>query len=141
MEIVLSAQRAPFRIIFGMYLESLQIILESIRRLFIPSWTRKANGCREKKKMEQAELEGGVKGERTEEEWRKRHYAKLYRKFIGIYVKRPDGSWSTWGSKDTEGDDFPPDLNAIIDPLVSDEELRSYLELPSSCSADTGGLA
>ncbi len=64
-----------------------------------------------------------------------------YRKFIGIYVKRPDGSWSTWGSKDTEGDDFPPDLNVIIDPLVSDEELRSYLELPSSCSADTGGLA
>jgi len=26
----------------------------------------------------------GAKGERTEEEWRKYHYAKLYRKFIGI---------------------------------------------------------
>lgn len=34
--------------------------------------------------MEQAEQENGVSGERTEEEWRKRHYAKLYRKFIGI---------------------------------------------------------
>ena len=34
--------------------------------------------------MEQAEQENGVRGERTEEEWRKRHYAKLYRKFIGI---------------------------------------------------------
>jgi two-component system, NtrC family, sensor kinase len=34
--------------------------------------------------MALAELEGGVKGERTEEEWRKYHYARLYRKFIGI---------------------------------------------------------
>jgi two-component system NtrC family sensor kinase len=34
--------------------------------------------------MAQAEQENGVSGERTEEEWRKRHYAKLYRKFIGI---------------------------------------------------------
>jgi len=34
--------------------------------------------------MEQTEQENGVSGERTEEEWRKRHYAKLYRKFIGI---------------------------------------------------------
>jgi two-component system NtrC family sensor kinase len=34
--------------------------------------------------MDQAEQENGVSGERTEEEWRKRHYAKLYRKFIGI---------------------------------------------------------
>jgi two-component system NtrC family sensor kinase len=37
-----------------------------------------------KGEMEQAEQENGVSGERTEEEWRKRHYAKLYRKFIGI---------------------------------------------------------
>lgn len=34
--------------------------------------------------MEQAEQENEVSGERTEEEWRKRHYARLYRKFIGI---------------------------------------------------------
>jgi two-component system NtrC family sensor kinase len=34
--------------------------------------------------MEQTEREIGVKNEGTEEEWRKHHYAKLYRKFIGI---------------------------------------------------------
>jgi len=34
--------------------------------------------------MKQAERQTGVRVERTEEEWRKRHYARLYRKFIGI---------------------------------------------------------
>jgi two-component system NtrC family sensor kinase len=34
--------------------------------------------------MKQAEQDNGVKAVRTEEEWRKQHYAKLYRKFIGI---------------------------------------------------------
>ena len=62
-----------------------------------------------------------------------------YRKFYGIYIKRPDGYWSTWGCKDCKGDDFPPDINKIIDPLVSDGELREYLELPESI--ETGGLA
>ena len=62
-----------------------------------------------------------------------------YRKFIGIYIKRPDGTWTTWGCKNCEGDDFPPDLNKIVDPFVSDAELRDYLELPSF--EDTGGLA
>jgi len=37
-----------------------------------------------KGEMKPAEEENGIKGERTEEEWRKRHYAKLYRNFIGI---------------------------------------------------------
>jgi hypothetical protein len=62
-----------------------------------------------------------------------------YRQFIGIYVKRPDGTWSTWGCKDCESGDFPPDLNRILDPFVSDAELWDYLELPTS--TDTGGLA
>ena len=56
----------------------------------------------------------------------------MYRRFIGIYVKRADGTWTTWGCKDCEGDDFPPDLNKIIDPFVSDAELYEYLELPRS---------
>jgi hypothetical protein len=61
-----------------------------------------------------------------------------YRKFIGIYIKRPDGTWNTWGCKDCKGDDFPPDLEKIIDPFVSDDELRKYLQLPLF---DTGGAA
>jgi two-component system NtrC family sensor kinase len=34
--------------------------------------------------MEQTKRQIGVKDEGTEEEWRKHHYAKLYRKFIGV---------------------------------------------------------
>ncbi len=34
--------------------------------------------------MKRAEQDNGIETERAEEEWRKRHYAKLYRKFIGI---------------------------------------------------------
>lgn len=62
-----------------------------------------------------------------------------YRKFIGIFIKRPDGTWTTWGCKDCKGDDFPPDLIKIVDPFVSDAELHDYLELPSF--DNTGGLA
>jgi len=60
-----------------------------------------------------------------------------YRKFYGIYIKRPDGWWSTWGCKDCEGDDFPPDINKIIDPTISDEEIREYLELPGPYADST----
>ena len=52
--------------------------------LFRPGWAQEASGCGMKGEMKQAEQENGVKSERTEEEWRKVQYAKLYRKFIGI---------------------------------------------------------
>jgi hypothetical protein len=53
-----------------------------------------------------------------------------YRTFYGIYVKRPDGFWMTVGCKDCEGKDFPADINLIVDPLVSDEDVRKHLEIP-----------
>jgi len=84
METVLPALRCPVRIIFGMYLESLEITWESVRRRSIQGRVQEATGCREKRRMVQAGQENGVRDERTEEEWRKRHYASLYRKFIGI---------------------------------------------------------
>src|SRR4030042_423315 len=57
---------------------------ESVRLLFRPRWAQESSGLGMKGEMEQAEQENGVRDEKTEEEWRKRHYAKLYRKFIGI---------------------------------------------------------
>src|SRR5512137_349724 len=69
---------------FGMYLESLQIMPESVRLLFRPGWAQAASGCGMKGEMKETEQENGVKGERTKEEGRKAQYAKLYRKFIGI---------------------------------------------------------
>ena len=53
-----------------------------------------------------------------------------YRAFYGIYKKLPDGRWTTLGCDDCEGKDFPPDLEKIISPFVSDDELWNYLELP-----------
>ena len=56
------------------------------------------------------------------------------------YRKGPSGYWYTIKGSCDEDDFFPPDLNKVIDPNVSDEELRKYLELPSP-SADIGDLA
>ena len=53
-----------------------------------------------------------------------------YRVFYGIYRKLPDGGWMTLGCEDCEGKDFPPDLEKIISPFVSDDELYDYLDLP-----------
>ncbi len=46
--------------------------------------TQDSPGQGMKDEMKQAEQKNEVKAERTEEEWRKAQYAKLYRKFIGI---------------------------------------------------------
>lgn len=53
-----------------------------------------------------------------------------YRKFYAKYRKGANGYWYTISCQDCEGKDFPPDLNKIIDPTISDEKIREYLELP-----------
>ena len=57
-----------------------------------------------------------------------------YRKFYAKYRKGANGYWYTISCEDCEGEDFPPDLNKIIDPKVSDEEISVYLELPGPWS-------
>lgn len=47
------------------------------------------------------------------------------------YRKGPNGYWYTIKGSCNEDEFFPPDLNKVIDPNVSDEELRQYLELPA----------
>jgi hypothetical protein len=54
-----------------------------------------------------------------------------YRTYYARYRKGANGYWYTISCKDCEGDDFPPDLNKIIDDRYSDEQIREYLELPS----------
>jgi hypothetical protein len=54
-----------------------------------------------------------------------------YRKFYAKYRKGANGYWYTISCSDCEGEDFPPDLNKILDPNVSDKDLGDYLELPS----------
>lgn len=57
-----------------------------------------------------------------------------YRTFYAKYRKGANGYWYTISCKDCEGEDFPPDLNKIIDSTVSDEEIRVFLELPGPWS-------
>jgi hypothetical protein len=56
------------------------------------------------------------------------------RTFKADYLKGPDGVWRTVSCKGCEDGEVPPDLNKIIDPKVSDEEIRKYLELPAPWS-------
>lgn len=57
-----------------------------------------------------------------------------YRSFTATYLKHADGRWSTVSCKGCEGDEVPPDLNRIIDPKQSDEDIRQYLQLPAPWS-------
>jgi len=52
--------------------------------LFCPGFAHKVSSSGTKGNMEQTEHHTAAEGASTEEEWRKHHYAKLYRKFIGI---------------------------------------------------------
>jgi len=54
-----------------------------------------------------------------------------YRTFKAEYLKMPDGSWRTESCKGCQNGEVPPDLNKIIDPRLSNEEIRRYLELPA----------
>ena len=56
------------------------------------------------------------------------------RTFKADYLKGPDGVWRTVSCQGCKDDEVPPDLNRIIDPKVSDEEIRKYLELPAPWS-------
>lgn len=58
----------------------------------------------------------------------------MYRRFYAKYRKGANGYWYTISCEDCEGDDFPPDLNKIINPDLSDDEIREYLKLPSPFS-------
>jgi hypothetical protein len=59
------------------------------------------------------------------------------RTFDATYRKGADGTWRTVSCKGCQDGEVPPDLNRIIDPKVSNEEIRKYLELPEP----GGGLA
>lgn len=52
------------------------------------------------------------------------------RTFDAVYRKLPDGSWRTESCDGCEDGEVPPDLNRIIDPRQSNEDIRQYLQLP-----------
>lgn len=57
-----------------------------------------------------------------------------YRSFEATYRKMADGIWRTESCKGCKGDEVPPDLNRIIDPKQSNEDIRKYLQLPAPWS-------
>jgi hypothetical protein len=110
-------------------------------RFEISAWRRTMRDAANNKKI----------GELYRAPWETRDdtYIKRYGEGFGFptskilfvtYLKVPDSRMPSgkWIVVSTEMDD-PPDLNMVINPGISDEEVRKYLELPRLLSRD--GLA
>jgi hypothetical protein len=68
----------------------------------------------------------------TDDGWDALHEHRMTKTCYVYYRKGPNGYWYAIKGSCDEDQFFPPDLNKVIDPNISDEELRQYLELPSS---------
>jgi hypothetical protein len=78
----------------------------------------------------------------TDDGWDPLREHRMTKTCYVYYRKGPNGYWYTIRGACNEDEFFPPDLNKVIDPNVSDEELRQYLELPrESSGGDYGDLA
>jgi hypothetical protein len=77
----------------------------------------------------------------TDDGWDALREHRMTKTCYVYYRKGPNGYWYTIKGSCDEDEFFPPDLNKVIDPNVSDEELRQYLELPPATSgAESGDL-
>jgi hypothetical protein len=70
----------------------------------------------------------------TDDGWDPLRQYRMTKTCYVYYRKGPNGYWDTIKGSCDEDEFFPPDLNKVIDPNVSDEELRQYLELPPESS-------